>query len=156
MLYKGETIQVTLKQRDDAPPQPREDNSDDDGPPWPLPRVRREVCERVHARVQSALIGKVPVRDMLRRFDADGSGVLDAREVTRFARRVLRIAPVEIGDDVVAEIVAAMDGDGTGTISRDEFAEFAEKGVQCFHALKAQTPKKKPKLTRARKLHDVH
>jgi len=97
------------------------------------PPIHRETLETVKKRVRaSAYTGGGDSGSELdvifRRFDKDGSGQLDDREVRMALRRTLRVPPSMISDAQISSLCAMLDADKSGSVSIDELIDFIGTG----------------------------
>ena len=78
------------------------------------------------------------IEQAFRKYDADGSGFIDAKEVTT----VLREVGLEVDLATAAKVVKGYDADGSGALSLDEFRKTVEE-LREYQASQP-TPEKPP------------
>jgi len=93
----------------------------------PASKLSDEAINLVRSRIKAAAyVGPngQGIDVMFRRFDKDGSGSLDAREVRRALRRSLRIPATSVSDQQIFSLCALLDLDGSGAVDIAELVAF--------------------------------
>ncbi|KAJ1461972.1 hypothetical protein M885DRAFT_494215 [Pelagophyceae sp. CCMP2097] len=96
------------------------------------PKLDDDVMRRLQQKLQAATFGKSPL-DLFKKF-AGGDGELDATELIKMCRVLLRIPADQLSDVDVRNFVAAVDDDGSKTLSIAELADFVQHGTSTFYA----------------------
>ena len=78
--------------------------------------------------LRAQCVGTTP-GEFLRRYDRDGSGVLDVPTIAKIVRRDCKISAVVVSDMEISLFAALMDEHKSGTVAVSELSDFVENGL---------------------------
>eukprot|EP00929_Paragymnodinium_shiwhaense_P106675 TRINITY_DN72272_c0_g1_i1.p1 TRINITY_DN72272_c0_g1~~TRINITY_DN72272_c0_g1_i1.p1 ORF type:complete len:1550 (+),score=403.30 TRINITY_DN72272_c0_g1_i1:123-4772(+) len=117
----------------------------------PLPD---DVLQKVRKRMQGAAVTATSyvegedilrIMSLIRKVDKDGSGCLTEDEMRAAIRKILKISPQEMPDDMIASLCVTLDKDDSGTLDVIELLHFLAPDA-------SEESKKKKRLSKSRKL----
>lgn len=91
----------------------------------------RAAMKRFQTRLAAAVVD-LSFEEIVRRFDVDGDGTLEGKELERLVRSDLRISPEMLSDADLMLFRCAVDADGDGGVGATELAHFARRGMSAF------------------------
>ncbi|KAH8095031.1 hypothetical protein JL720_2300 [Aureococcus anophagefferens] len=94
----------------------------------PTVTLADSTATKLQLALRAQCVGTTP-GEFLRRYDRDGSGVLDVPTIAKIVRRDCKISAVVVSDMEISLFAALMDEHKSGTVAVSELSDFAENGL---------------------------
>ena len=94
----------------------------------PTVTLADSTATKLQLALRAQCVGTTP-GEFLRRYDRDGSGVLDVPTIAKIVRRDCKISAVVVSDMEISLFAALMDEHKSGTVAVSELSDFVENGL---------------------------